>query len=251
MDLGLKGKVVIVTGASAGIGRAIADGFAREGANVAICARREEQLRVAEAALNKRGAPIYAATCDVADAAALERFLQACKHQFGRVDILVNNASGFGVTDDDAGWDASINVDLLASVRAARIVTPWMVESGGGSILFIASVSGLEAGWGPPYAAAKAAVISFSKTLAIKLAPKGIRVNAIAPGSIEFPGGRWENQKENNRARYDAILGAIPWGRLGRPEEIADVALFLASDRASWVTGACISVDGGQHKGNL
>ena len=251
MDLGLKGKVAIVTGASAGIGRAIAEGFAQEGANVAICARREGPLRDAEAALKKRGVSIYAATCDVADAHALEHFLHACKRQFGRVDVLVNNASGFGVTDDDAGWTASIDVDLLASVRAARIVTPWMTESGGGSIIFIASVSGLEAGWGPPYAAAKAAVISFSKTLAIKLASKGIRVNTIAPGSIEFPGGRWENQKENNRARYDAILSSVPWGRLGRPEEIADVALFLASQRASWVTGACVSVDGGQHKGNL
>ena len=251
MELGLKGKVAIVTGASAGIGRSIAEGFAAEGANVAICARREGPLRATEAALAKRGVSVYAAACDVADAQALERFLHACRREFGRVDVLVNNASGFGVTDDEAGWSASIDVDLLASVRAARIVTPWMAESGGGSILFIASVSGLEAGWGPPYAAAKAAVISFSKTLAVKLAPKGIRVNAIAPGSIEFPGGRWESQKENNRARYDAILGSVPWGRLGKPEEIADVALFLASERASWVTGACVPVDGGQHKGNL
>jgi len=251
VDLGLKGKVAVVTGASTGIGRAIANGLAAEGADVAICARREGPLRDAEAALAKHGTAVYASTCDVADGAALEAFLAACKQRFGRVDILVNNASGFGVTDDDAGWDASISVDLLASVRAARSVTPWMVEGGGGSIIFIASVSGLEAGWGPPYAAAKAAVISFSKTLAIKLAPKGIRVNTIAPGSIEFPGGRWEQQKENNRARYDSILNSVPWGRLGRPEEIADVALFLASARASWVTGACISVDGGQHKGNL
>ena len=251
MDLGLKGKAAVVTGASAGIGLAIADGLAAEGAGVAICARREGPLRAAESALGQRGASVYASTCDVADGAALEAFLVACKRRFGRIDILVNNASGFGVTDDDAGWDASINVDLLASVRAARIVTPWMVESGGGSIIFIASVSGLEAGWGPPYAAAKAAVISFSKTLAIKLASKGIRVNAIAPGSIEFPGGRWEQQKENNRARYDSILNSVPSGRLGRPQEIADVALFLASERASWVTGACVSVDGGQHKGNL
>ena len=129
MDLGLKGKVVIVTGASAGIGRAIADGFAREGANVAICARREGPLRDAQTTLEERGGSVYAAPCDVADPAALERFLLECRRQFGRVDVLVNNASGFGVTDDDAGWAASIDVDLLASVRATRIVTPWMAES--------------------------------------------------------------------------------------------------------------------------
>ena len=251
MDLGLKGKVAIVTGASAGIGRAVAAGLAAEGVNVAICARREGPLREAQEALGRHGAGVYAATCDVADARALDEFLGACKRHFGRVDILVNNASGFGVTDDDAAWSASIDIDLMASVRAARTVTPWMAQTGGGSVIFIASVSALEAGWGPPYAAAKAAVVSYSKTLAVKLAPKGIRVNTIAPGSIEFPGGRWESQKENNRARYDAILGSVPCGRLGRPEEIADVAVFLASERASWVTGACISVDGGQHKGNL
>lgn len=251
MDLGLKGKVAIVTGASAGIGRSIAEGLVAEGVNVAICARREGPLRETEAALAKHGVTVYAAPCDVADPQALDHYLNACKREFGRVDILVNNASGFGVTDDEAAWNASVNVDLLATVRATNRVTPWMAESGSGSVICIASISGLEAGWGAPYAAAKAAVISFSKTLAIKLAPKGVRVNTVAPGSIEFPGGRWENQRQNNRARYDAIVDSVPFGRLGRPQEIADVAVFLASERASWVTGACIAVDGGQHKGNL
>jgi 3-oxoacyl-[acyl-carrier protein] reductase len=250
MELGLKGKFAIVAGASAGIGRAIAEGLAAEGVSVAICARRAGPLRETESALRALGVSVYAATCDVGDAAALDRFLDASKHQFGRIDVLVNNASGFGIVDDEAGWQASIDIDLMAGVRATRKVVPWMAE-GGGSIIFISSISGLEAGTTPPYAAAKAAVISYSKTLAVKLAPKAIRVNTIAPGSIEFPGGRWENAKANNRARYDAVFNAIPWGRMGRPNEVADIAVFLASERASWVTGTCIAVDGGQHKGNL
>lgn len=251
MKLGLKGKTAIVAGASAGIGRAIAAGLAAEGVNLAICARREGPLRDAEATLRAQGVEVYAAACDVASTTDLDGFLEAAKREFGRVDILVNNASGFGVIDDEAGWDASLNVDLLASVRATRKVVPWMIEAGSGNILFISSIAALEASSIPPYAAAKAAIISYSKSLAIKLAPKGIRVNTIAPGSIEFPGGRWENAKANNRARYDSVFNEIPWGRLGRPEEVADVAVFLCSERASWLTGTCISVDGGQHKGNL
>ena len=251
MDLGLKGKVAVVTGASAGIGRSIALGLAAQGSPVAICARREGPLREAEAALPALHANVYAATCDVADPAALDNFLEAARTTFGRIDILVNNASGFGSTDDEAGWNTSLNVDVLAPVRASRKVIPWMSEAGGGSIVFISSVSALEAGWPPPYAAAKAAIVSYSKSLAVNLAPKRIRVNTVAPGSIEFEGGRWANTRERNRARYDAVLNSIPWGRLGTAREVADVVVFLASERASWVTGACIPVDGGQHKGNL
>ncbi len=251
MDLGLKGKVAVVTGASAGIGRSIALGFAAEGVGVSICARREGPLREAEAALRTLHPNVYAATCDIAEPAALDDFLEATRREFGRVDILVNNASAFGVTDDEAGWNASLNVDVLASVRASQKVIPWMSEAGGGNILFISSIAGLEAGWSPPYAAAKAAIVNYSKTLAVSLAPKRIRVNTIALGSIEFEGGRWANVRSNNRIRYDTILNSIPSGRFGMPKEIADVVVFLASERASWVTGACISVDGGQHKGNL
>ena len=250
MDLGLKGKVAVVTGASAGIGRAIAQGLAEEGVAVAICARREGPLREAEKALRDRGADVLAAPCDVGNASELDGFLESVKRRFGRVDLLVNNASGFGITDDDAGWSASLNIDVLGSVRATRKVIPWMVEAGGGSIQFIASISGLESGSPAPYAAAKAALISYAKNLAVHLAPKRIRVNTIAPGSIEFEGGRWAGMRVRNRARYDAVLRSIPWGRMGTPEEVANVAVFLASDRARWVTGECLCVDGGQHKSN-
>jgi 3-oxoacyl-[acyl-carrier protein] reductase len=194
---------------------------------------------------------VYAAVCDVGDEQALDRFLESARSAFGRIDILVNNATAFGFTDNPAGWASSLNVDVMATVHATTTVVPWMKEDGGGAIIHMSSISGLEAGTAPPYAAAKAAVISYSKTLAVALAPHRIRVNTVAPGSIEFPGGAWERAKETNRRLYDTVFGNIPSGRLGQPEEVADVVTFLASERARWITGACIVVDGGQHKANL
>lgn len=251
MDLELRGRCAVITGASGGIGRSIALGLAAEGVNVAICARREGLLMKAAGELRAHQVKVHAETCDIGDPSALARFLDASRQALGGVDILVNNASGVGLTDDEAGWNASVNIDLMASVRATHQVVPWMAARGGGSILFISSISGLEAGSPPAYAAAKAGLINYSKTIAVSLAPKRIRVNTIAPGSIEFEGGRWAERKVKQRAHYDSVFNAIPWGRLGAPEEVADVAVFLCSARASWVTGACISVDGGQHKGNL
>jgi 3-oxoacyl-[acyl-carrier protein] reductase len=251
MDLGLAGKNVIVTGGSKGIGKHIALGFAREGANVAICARTEGPLRETAAELRSKKVAVYAATCDIGNTAGLDAFLEAARQQLGSVDILVNNPSALAMTDDPAGWEASLNIDLMASVRATWKVVPWMTAAGGGCLLFISSGSGLEAGSPPAYAAAKAAIISYSKTLSVALAPQHIRVNTLAPGSIEFGGGFWAMVKEGNRALYDTVLGTIPWGRMGTPEEVGDVAVFLCSKRASWVTGVCLGVDGAQRKGNL
>jgi len=251
MDLSLRGKCAVVTGASKGIGRAIALGLAQEGANVAICARGAEALREAERELTEQGSKVWAGACDVGDPIALDRFLESARQELGRVDILVNNASGLAFADDEAGWRSNFNVDVMAAVRACWEVVPWMAASGGGSILHIASGSGLEAGSPPAYAAAKAALISHSKTMAIALAPQKIRVNVMAPGSIEFAGGLWETMKHNNPNFYATVLGTIPWGRMGTPEEVANAALFLVSDRASWITGVCLGVDGGQRKANL
>jgi 3-oxoacyl-[acyl-carrier protein] reductase len=251
MDLGLQGKCAVVTGASKGIGRAIARRLAEEGANVAICARGEPALREAESELRSSGVNVYAAVCDVATHQALDRFLEAAHTSLGQIDVLVNNATAYGLSDDPSGWHASLAVDLMSAVRATWKVVPWMSEAGGGVIIHISSISGLEAGSAPAYAAAKAALISHSKTMALALAPKRIRVNTVAPGSIEFPGGAWERVKQTNRDFYESVLRNIPWARMGTPEEVADVVAFLASDRASWITGVCLAVDGGQHKANL
>jgi len=253
VDLGLSGKCAVVTGGSKGIGRAIALALADEGANVAICARGQEALRDTERLLLERGCTVVADVCDVSDPAALDGFLQSARTAFGRLDILVNNPSALAsaFADDEAGWRSSFDVDIMAAVRASWKVVPWMAEVGGGCILHISSVSGLEAGSPPAYAAAKAALISHSKTLAVALAPKKIRVNVIAPGSIEFAGGLWEATRQNDQAFYAKVLGAIPWGRMGTPDEVANAAVFLVSERASWITGVCLGVDGGQRKANI
>lgn len=251
MDLDLEGKGVVVTGASKGIGRSIALAFAAEGANLALCARGEDALQKTAEEIRARGVRVFAEPCDVADAGALDSFLDAARKALGGLEVLVNNASGFGLSDDDAGWRAGFSVDLMASVRATWKVVPWLAEAGGGAVIHISSTSGLEAGSPPAYAAVKAGLISHAKTLAIQLAPKGIRVNCVAPGSIEFPGGMWETIHRVNEPMYDAIRKTIPFGRLGTPEEVAAAVVFLASKPASWITGVTLAVDGGQHKGNL
>ena len=249
MKIELQGKKALVAGGSRGIGRSIALAFAEAGADVSICARGEEALRATEAELKRFGHKVHATTCDLGDGPAVTAYVKAAAAALGGIDVLVNNASGFGSTDDEAGWAASINVDLMASVRASYAALPFLEQSKG-SILHISSISGLmPAARTPPYGAVKAALIQYTLTQAAQLSGKHIRVNCIAPGSIEFPGGTWEKRKTEQPKLYNAILGSIHFGRLGTPEEVANVALFLASDAASWVTGQTIAVDGGQMLG--
>ena len=166
MDLGLKGKNAIITGASKGIGKSIALKLAEEGANVAICARGKDSLQATEKELIKKGVNVFAQTCDIGNTKQFNAFMDAVKDRFGQVDILVNNVSALSLGDAYSDWESCVNIDLLGSVRATRKVIPWMIESGSGNILFISSGSGLEAGSPPAYAAAKAAIISYSKTMA-------------------------------------------------------------------------------------
>jgi len=247
MKIDITGKRALVAGGSRGIGRAIALAFAKAGAEVSICARGAEALTATREEIARHGGIAHASVCDLSDAAAIPRYIGEAAEALGGIDILVNNASGFGTSDDEAGWAVSISVDLLATVRASRAALPFLEKSDSGAILNISSISGLRATpRTPPYAAAKAAVIEYTLTQAATLARRGIRVNGIAPGSIEFPGGTWARAKANNPDLYGRILRSIPFGRLGRPEEIAQVALFLCSPLASWVTGQNIAVDGGQ-----
>jgi 3-oxoacyl-[acyl-carrier protein] reductase len=246
MDLGLAGKGVIVTGGSRGIGRAIALGFAREGAAVAVCARGAETLEKTAGELRALGAKVHAAPCDIADKDALAAFLDGAKEALGAVHVLVNNASGFGVMDNDDGWALGFSVDVMAAVRATRQVAPWIEAAGGGAIVHISSISGMEASNTVPYGAAKAALQSHAVSMAKALARKNIRVNAVAPGSIEFPGGSWEAISKANPKMYEGVRRSIPFGHLGAPEDVASVVVFLASERGRWVTGVTLPVDGGQ-----
>jgi len=246
MEISFKGKKVLVGGASRGIGRSIALAFAASGADVAICARGIEGVKAAEAELRQHGTKIVGMACDLGDESQVTGFVNDAAKALGGVDVLVNNASGMGMKDDESGWLASVNVDLLGTARATRAAIPFLEQSRG-SIINISSISGLMAVPRTlPYAAIKAALINYTMGQGLALAPKRIRVNAIAPGSIEFPGGIWESRKTSDPELYQQRLEGIPWGRLGSPEEIAKVALFLASDLASWVTGQTIVVDGGQ-----
>lgn len=249
MELGLQGKRAVVTGGSKGIGRAIALGLAEEGVDVAICARTDGPLQEARAAIEVKGVRAHAEACDVGEASALNSFLDNARGALGGVDIFISNVSALGAGDDLDAWQANISLDLMGAVHGVRRVAPWMAEAGGGSIVLISSIAGIEAGsTAAPYAATKAALISYSKSLAISLAPKGIRVNAVAPGSIEFEGGVWDRARKHNPDRYQRTLARIPFGRMGRPEEVADAVTYLVSERAGWVSGACLAVDGAQHK---
>jgi 3-oxoacyl-[acyl-carrier protein] reductase len=250
MHIDLKGRRAVVMGGSKGIGRSIALAFAEAGAAVSICARGRAALDGALAEIRARGVAGHAGECDLADRAAIAPYVAAAAQALGGIDILVNNASGFGTADDEADWAKSLDVDLMATVRASHAAIPHIERAGGGAILNISSISGYHASArSAPYAAVKAAVINYTMSQALMLAPKRIRVNAIAPGSIEFPGGVWDRRKTAQPQLYDAILRSIPWGRLGHPEEVASVALFLCSRAASWVTGQTLIVDGGQMLG--
>ena len=239
------GKRVIVTGGSRGIGRSIALGFAAAGAAVSICARTEGPLDATQKEIEALGVTAHGACVDLADADAVRRYVPAAATALGGLDVLVNNASGFGQTDDEEGWEASLAVDVMAVVRGSRAAAPLL--GAGSSIVNIASISALRASArSAPYGAAKAAVMHYTASQAKMLGRRGIRVNCVAPGSVEFPGGTWERRRTEDPALYNSTLAQIPFGRMGRPEEIASVVLFLASPAASWITGQSIVVDGGQ-----
>ncbi len=251
MDLGLRDKVAMVTGASRGLGRAMARALAQEGARLSICARGAEGLQAAAGELTALGYDVFAEPADITDSAQARRWVENTVKHYGGVDILVNNAGGsrHGTLAElsEATWRESFDANFFSAVGLARICAPEIEKRGGGSIVNISSIYGREVGGSNAYNTSKAALISFNKMLARELAGRNIRVNSIAPGSILYPGGSWERRfKENPDFERDFLSHELPAGRLGRPEEVAFAVVMLASPRASWITGACLPVDGAQ-----
>jgi 3-oxoacyl-[acyl-carrier protein] reductase len=242
-----RGYRVVVAGGSKGIGRSIALGFAQSGAAVSICARGNASLEETQQEIAALGGQAHAARCDLADAADIERYVAEAAAALGGIDVLVNNASGYGFGDDDDSWLAGFNVDLMAAVRASRAALPHLQASAHPCILHTSSIAAFRPrAHGAAYAAAKAALSQYTTSQALALAEHRIRVNAIAPGSISFPDGLWERRKRDQPDLYRATLAKIPFGRFGTPQEIAHAALFLASPWAGWITGQTLAVDGGQ-----
>jgi 3-oxoacyl-[acyl-carrier protein] reductase len=252
MDLGLQDRVAVVTGGTRGIGRAICLGLAAEGCNVVFCARGEAGIRETEEALKRLGVSAVGFVADVSRPGDVESLVEETAHRFGRLDVLVNNVGGARPVDEDSAWQAAFDINVLAPVRASRSALPHMRATGGGSIIHIASIWGRESGGAITYNAVKAALISHAKNLALQVASENIRVNSVAPGSTLFPGGSWARRVEADPEGMKRFVEQnIAAGRFGTAEEIANVVVFLASPRASWVTGACINVDGGQTRSNI
>ncbi len=254
MDLGLDGRTAIVTGASRGIGKYIAQALSREECNVAICARTESDLEDAADDIGAEGGDVLALPMDVTEAGEPERLVETTAERFGRLDIYVGNVGGNrrgdfeGLSDED--WEDLINLNFMSHVRVSRAAIPHMREVDGASICYISSIFGRELGGAglSLYNTTKSALISVSKVMAQELAPE-IRVNSVAPGSIRFPGGSWDRRvKENPEEMKQFVEENIAIERFGRAEEVADAVTFLCSERASLITGACINVDGGQSR---
>ncbi|HVA79484.1 MAG TPA: SDR family oxidoreductase [Candidatus Binataceae bacterium] len=261
MDLDLKGKVAMVTGGSRGLGRAMAEALAAEGMSVSICARDAHAVKACEHALAEISAKIGAKPAagfagDVTNLADMENWVAAVARDCGRIDVLVNNAGaarpGALAELPESAWQEQFDLNLFAPVRLSRMVAPHLERQGGGSIINIGSIYGRESGGTLTYNASKAALHSFTKMLAREFAPKGIRVNSVAPGSILVPGGGLERRfKENPAFEKDFLAREMPAGRLGRADEVAYAVVMLAAPRASWITGANLPVDGAQGRSIL
>lgn len=245
MDLGLTGKNVLVTGGSKGIGRAIADLFAAEGANVAICARNADEVSAAATALSRSGVKASGKGLDVGDPAALKQWVEDAAGELGGVDAIVCNVSALAVGDTPQTWESSFRVDMMHTVNSIAAALPYLEKSKSASIVIISSVSGVEIDFAAgSYGAFKAALIHYAKGLSTQLAGKGIRVNAVSPGNTYFEGGIWQNIERGVPDLYQTAMSLNPTGRMGTAQEVAAGVVFLASPAASRISGANLTIDG-------
>lgn len=252
MDLNLSNKVVLITGGSKGIGKAIAKGFLEEGAKVAVMARDASVLKEVEQELKG----VVGISADLTDTTEREQAFQQFLSEFGTIDVLINNVGGSNgstTTETDlALFEEAMQLNYLSAVHFSKLALPIMKKHQSGAIVNISSIFGRESGGKPTYNSAKAAMISFTKSLADEVIKEGIRVNGVAPGSILHPTGNWQTRLEENPEKIEQfIANDIPAGRFGTVEEVANTVLFLASEKASWVVGATLNVDGGQSKSNF
>jgi 3-oxoacyl-[acyl-carrier protein] reductase len=244
MDLQLAGKRVLVTGGTRGIGRASVAGFLDEGAVVGFCARTADDVAATEKALRERGT-VTGSVLDVGDAEALAAWVQESADAFGGLDVVVANVSALAFANTEESWQASLNVDLMHTVRLINAAMPHLEGSESASIIAISSVSGRESDFASgPYGTAKTAIVGYIHGLALQLAEKGIRANTVSPGNTYFEGGVWAGIEAGDPAFFETAVGLNPTGHMGTPEEIANAVVFLASPRASRVSGANFVVDG-------
>jgi NAD(P)-dependent dehydrogenase (short-subunit alcohol dehydrogenase family) len=249
MDLGLRGKKAIVTGATRGIGRAIVDLFAAEGADIGLCARSAGEVATTLSELRRCGVNAVGEPVDVRDGVAYRSWLERTTQALGGCDIFVPNVSAGGGFDSEQTWLANFEVDVMHTVRGCDTLMPHLEKSGAGSIVVIASTAALETFAVPmAYNALKAATIVFAKQLSQHVGGKGVRVNSVSPGPIDFEGGAWGNIKVTTPDYYNAVVGQIPCGRMGTPEEVARIVAFVASPAGSLITGANIVADNGLTK---
>jgi 3-oxoacyl-[acyl-carrier protein] reductase len=250
MDLGLKGAKVLVTGSTKGIGRAIAETFAAEGANVGICARNQADVDSTVTKLKATGVAAFGGAVDVADGAALKAWVNDMASKLGGIDAIVSNVSALAIGQDEESWQKEFSTDMMGTVRLVNAAMPYLEKSAAGAIVTISSVSGREVDFASgPYGTFKAAIIHYTQGLANQLAGKGIRANSVSPGNTYFEGGVWNTIKDGNPELYKTALALNPTGRMGTPQEMANAVVFLASRAASFITGTNLVVDGALTRG--